>query len=289
LWFSDVNWELLVGSSGIQDNGRDVDIETEPNPIAKRFDMADLAPADAGKVLWTAMGDVNIGHVLAGIDARLSGSPSSYPQAALSRRGHDSREAKLKYEALQQASGGDPMTFATFAGDLGQAYAEYIYARYEGHRTDVKLSDYVTDFAKPEELRGDLHGYIAADVANDVRAAGNSPTGRSIKASEILRDMYMSPKVGSKTYVDYLQTASGKDFDSLRQKIAADAQEFAALWYARLVATNTPELGNPADLLPEYERDFGELVDKHERSAAPEDTLQGLVDRLFDMAREGIR
>jgi hypothetical protein len=289
LWFSDVNWELLVASHGIQDKGSDVDIETEPNPIAKRFDMADLAPADAGKVLSTPMGDVNIGHVLAGIDARLSGSPKAYPQATLKAKGHDSAESKLKYEALQERSDGDPTTFATFAGDLGQAYADYIYARYEVHQTDVKLSNFAHDVAKPEELRGDIHGYIAVDVASDVRTAGDSATGKVMKASEILRDLYVAPKAGAKTYADYLQTASGKDDSAVRDKIVSDSQDFAALWYAHLVVMNTPEIGNPADLLAEYERDFDELVAKHVDSAAPEDTLRGLVDEFLKMAREGIR
>lgn len=289
LWFSDVNWELLVASHGIEQGGKDIDIETEPNPIAKRFDMTDLAPADAGKVLSTPMGEVNIGHVLAGIDARLSGFPSAYPADYLKRKGHHSGEAEFKYQALKEYSGGDARTFSTFAGDLGQAYAEYMFARYEGNRPDVKLSDYVHDFAKPEELRGDLHGYIAAQVAKDVRDAGNSPTGTVVKASEILRDMYLAPKSGSLTYYDYMRAISGKDTTALRTMIFSDSLSFATLWYARLVATNYLEAWNPGELFDEYVRDFAELADKHEASAAREDTLAGIVEELLDLARDGVR
>lgn len=57
--------------------------------------------------------------------------------------------------------------------------------------------------------------------------------------------------------------------------------DFAALWYAHLVAANTPEVGNPPDLLEAYERGFDELVAKREDSAAPEDTLQGVVDEFL--------
>lgn len=289
LWFSDVNWELLVASHGIEQRGKDVDIETEPNPIAKRFDMADLAPADEGKVLSTPMGDVNIGHVLAGIDARLSGFPSAYPAEYLKRKGHHSAEAKFKFQALKEWSNADATTFSTFAGDLGQAYAEYMYARYEGKNSNAKLADYVFIFADDAELRGDLHGYIAAQVAKDVRDSGTSPTGTSVKASEILRDMYLSPKSGSGTYADYLQEVSGKGAADLQTRIFSDALSFATLWYARLIATNKLEVWNPAELFDEYTREFQQLADRHEASAAKSETLAGLVEQLLAMAREGVR
>ena len=54
IWFSDANWELLSAGDGISKT----DIESEPNPIAKKFDMADLSPSAkdlrAGKNLIVA-------------------------------------------------------------------------------------------------------------------------------------------------------------------------------------------------------------------------------------------
>lgn len=83
LWFSDQNWELLVASQGVRDQGSHVDIETEPNPIAQRFDMPRLAPKEGSFQAKTRMGNVDIGHVMSGIDAALSGFPKSYPKAWL--------------------------------------------------------------------------------------------------------------------------------------------------------------------------------------------------------------
>ena len=59
LWFSDENWDVLLDSPGIRKGGRSEDIETEPNPIAKRFDMT---LSDSGRVAvtlsnWAAQGD----------------------------------------------------------------------------------------------------------------------------------------------------------------------------------------------------------------------------------------
>jgi hypothetical protein len=49
IWFSDRNWELLSSGRGIAVGGKEVDIETEPDPIALTFDMKDLAPAGAAR------------------------------------------------------------------------------------------------------------------------------------------------------------------------------------------------------------------------------------------------
>ena len=110
------------------------------------------------------MGTVDIGHVLSGIDAQLSGFPAAYPTEMLKAHGHDTAESKFKYEQLKSWSGGDATTFTTFAGDLGQAYAIYIHDRYDKGDQTAKLSSYIAQFAKPAELRGDLHGYIAVQV-----------------------------------------------------------------------------------------------------------------------------
>ena len=290
LWFSDVNWEVLVGSEGVSSAGKHVDIETAPNPIAERFDMADLAPNAKGKTFTTEMGDVNIGHVLSGIDARLSGSPAAYPEAFLKSQGHDSPLARFKYETLREFSDKDPTAFATFAGDLGQAYAVFIYERYDKRDKSAKLWQYLREFAKTEELVGDLHGYIAASVAEEVRRSGASPTGGQVTASSIVRDMYLVDKSGTgSTYLDHLEKVSGKQGTELESYIYNSSMSFAHPWYAKVVADDVTELWPPADLFEEYVRDFSEKADRHEHSADHDDTLKGAVEDLMAKALRQLR
>ena len=132
VWYADQLWQLLLASDGITDRGVKVDIETEPNPIAVRFDMDHLQAAKkstglcssaGGRVIPTPMGSVNVGHLMAGIDARLGGFPPSNPL-------WPDPVAQVKYDKLRQFSNADPTAFATFAGDLGQAYAVFLYKRF---------------------------------------------------------------------------------------------------------------------------------------------------------------
>jgi hypothetical protein len=286
LWFSDQNWELLVASQGIKQGSQYVDIETAPNPIAEMFDMADLAPGDQGKVIATPIGDVNIGHVMAGIDARLSGFPAAYPKQFLAARGHDSGLAEFKYRALKDYSNSDPTMFTTFAGDLGQAYASYIFDRYERKDPRAALWLSVREYAKPEELLGDIHGYIAAAVSAETRAAGASPTGTGeAKASDIVRDMYLVDRSSGVTTAETsLENVAGKHGKELEEYIYNASMSFAEPWYAKLVAENSMELWAPGDLFDEYTRDFAQITDSHERTADPGDTLRGLVGDLLRMA-----
>lgn len=290
LWYSDVNWELLVASEGLQEGAELLDIEMPPNPIAMKFDMSDLAPPSGGKTLNTVIGAVDIGHVMAGIDARLSGFPQEYPEEHLKARGHNTYTSEFKYRVLKEFSGGNATTFTTFAGDLGQAYASFIHDRYDKKDKSAKLWQYLSAMAKPSELLGDIHGYIAVEVAKDMRASEKSPTGSSERISAILRDMYLLNKGDSGTpQVAYMEKVSGKWGGALKAKIMYDSLMFAHPWYAKLVAADSFELWLPGDLFEEYSRDFGELVDKHERSAEAEDTLDGAVDKLLEMAQGRLR
>ena len=291
VWYSDQNWELLVASQGIKDAGKYVDIETPPNPIAEMFDMRDLAPNAEGKVLATPMGDVNIGHVMAGIDARLSGFPPSYPKDFLKAVGHDSGEAEFKYQALKDYSNSDPTMFTTFAGDLGQAYANYIFDRYERKDPNARLFISMGEMAKPEELLGDIHGYIAAQVSADTRASGDSPTGaNAVTASGIIRDMYLVAKSSTgATANDYLEKVSGKKGKELKDYIYQASLSFAEPWYAKLVFQNVTELWPPGDLFNEYTAEFAQRADSNERTAEPSDTLSGVVDDLIAKATGKLR
>lgn len=289
IWFADQNWKLLVASQGIKQKDKHVNIETAPNPIAERFDMKDLAPK-SGKVFSTAMGDVDIGHVMAGIDARLSGFPMSYPADFMKAQGRDRGKAKFKYRSLKEYSGADPTTFTTFAGDLGQAYAIYIYDLYDKKDKSAKFWQYLQAFAKPAELLGDLHGYIAVEVAKEMRDTGKSSTGKAIKASTILRDMYLVNKGESgKPYLYYLEKVSGKQGKALKNKIVYDSLMFAHLWYGKLVSGDMLEIWTPGDLFDDYLRDFAEKSDRHERNADPSDTLSGAVDQFLELTKKSLR
>ena len=65
---------------------------------------------------------------------------------------------------------------------------------------------------------------------------------------------------------------------------------FAHLWYAKL---NLDEYGKkqwwPPELFNDYVREFSELADRQESSAAPEHTLEGLVRKLLVTARDQLK
>jgi hypothetical protein len=285
LWFSDVNWELLVASEGISEAGKDVDIETEPNPIAAQFNMKTLAPAAGSKQFTTRMGKVDIGHVMAGIDARLSGFPAAYPKSHLAKRGHDNSDAKLKYETLKTASGGDSRDFATWAGDLGQAYAEYLVERYVKGNASALLSTFITNKAPPEEILGDIHGYIAVEVARDVPASA-SPTGGEHKVSNILRDMYLVDKSATgASYQKYVEKVSGKAGADLKTFITERSLRFAKPWYAKKAVEHRGWWGSEGwgkkGILENAMKEFDNKHAENEKTAKPDDKLDVLVDSLL--------
>ena len=181
-WFSDENWDVLIDSPGIRKGGVAEDIESEPNPIAKQFDMKDLAPKGKGKTIGTRLGNVDVGHVLAGIDATLSGAPTSTPKG----------KSELKWKTLHDASKGEPRDFATWSGDLGQAYAEYLVARWVENKP-VRLQTFVDDKAPRDQLLGDIHGYLAVKISGSMPEAA-SPTGGELKVSNLLRNLYLVDK-----------------------------------------------------------------------------------------------
>jgi hypothetical protein len=286
LWFSDVNWEILLASEGIYEGrGKDVDIETEPNPIASQFNMLTLAPGAGSKQFDTRMGKVDIGHVMAGIDARLSGFPSSYPLAHLVKRGHSDRDAVLKYDTLKEATGGDSIDFVTWSGDLGQAYAEYLVDRYVKGNTAASLSKFATDKAPQEELLGDIHGYIAVEVHRT--SASLSPTGTEQKVSNVLRDLYLVEKsaTGGNTYKKYFERVSGRSSVDLKTFVTERSLRFAKPWFAKKAVEHRGKWKSKgwtaAGILENAMKEFDNKHVINEKSAAPADKIETLVDNLL--------
>lgn len=96
IWFSDGHWELLSAAQGIRTAGTPVDIETQP-PVSSTFDMGQIGPGTAGLTLATRHGQVDIGHVLSGIDLALSGFPKS-------TRPPSSRSVATRQETAQRST-----------------------------------------------------------------------------------------------------------------------------------------------------------------------------------------
>ena len=293
LWFSDVNWELLVASEGISEAGKDVDIETEPDPIASQFNMKTLAPAAGSKQFDTRMGKVDIGHVMAGIDARLSGFPAAYPKSHLAKKGHDDSDTELKYKTLKAASGGDSRDFATWAGDLGQAYAEYLVERYVKGNASASLSAFSAAKAPSEEILGDIHGYIAVEVFRDVPAS-MSPTGAEVKVSNILRDMYLVEKsAGGNTYQKQFEKVSGKSGADLKAFIAERSLRFAKPWYAKKAVEHRGWRGSKGwtkeGILENTLKEFDDKHAENEKNANASDKLESLADDLVNQLSGSIK
>jgi hypothetical protein len=271
IWYSDENWDVLSAGQGIKQGGALVDIETEA-PVATAFDMKQIAPAKGSLKLVTPVGRVDIGHVISGIDVRLNGSPSAYPESYMKKRDHDTYKNKAKYDAMQAASGGDTTDFATWSGDLGQAYAEYIADRYLNQNAAATLDASMTTWATDEELRGDIHGYIAVQVWTMLPSA-DSPTGSSQKVSNILRDMYLS-----KPGTSYRTTLT-------KQHITERTLAFARLWYSKLAYTKNGWWSSagwgPSEILKNYRAEFDGHHATNESSAAAKDKLEAIVDAFM--------
>jgi len=289
IWFSDPNWDLLSSGRGISVGGSEVDIETEPNPVASMFDMKDLAPRTGSKPITTRMGVFGLGHVLAGIDAVLSGFPKSFPGKA------GDMDALLKYTKLLTASGGDSRDFTTWAGDLGQAYAEYLVARYVEGRTKASVSTFVADKAAPDALLADIHGYIATKVWATVPVS-SSPTGGARTVSNILRDMYLVTKPAGVplTYREYFELVSGRTGPALNAFVRERTLDFARLWFAKKAVefrggwtsqkgwTKTGILDNALD---EFDTDHA----TNESSAAVVDRVGAVVDLFMLMLADKLK
>ena len=270
IWFGGSNWEALLHGRGVIDAGKAVDIEHEPDPIAVRFDIPALKTT--GQKLDTRLGVVDVWHVLAGIDAALNGT-------ALEADQHDD-DARLKWQTLHTADAGDPRDFVPWSGDLGQAYAEYLLARYVKNDASARLLAFVEAKASPEQLLGDIHGYIATEVysATPIPArTGWGMVGQDMTVSNLLRTLYLVDKTGGPaagTYEGYMAAASGKSKDDLPPFVVQRALAFARPWYAKVAEEYRGRIGSLLDrpglskksILEGLMAEFDELHAKNERT-----------------------
>lgn len=292
IWFGGSNWEALLNSRGVFAGGKAVDIEHEPDPIAVRFDITDLKTT--GQALETRFGDVDIWHVIAGIDAALNG-------AALEPSGDE--DAHLKWRTLHDADAGDPRDFATWSGDLGQAYAEYLVARYVKGDASVRLLAFVAAKASPEQLLGDIHGYIAKEVFRQIpinRDTGWGSIGHDQTVSNILTLLYLLDKSGTPAAASsetYLQTVSGKSGADLRTFIAERSLAFARPWYAKKAEEYRGKAGSfwhrpglsKESILQGLMDEFDEMHAKNERTAIAQDKLEAAIAKFLPLLAGDVR
>jgi hypothetical protein len=302
MWFADPKWAVLLGSQGIREQGKLADMESK-GPIADLWNMKQIAPnrkglpADqAGLKIQTKMGLVDFSHVMAGIDAALSGSPSSYPEGFLEEREkqtgeneYDTYKNTAIYETLKERSGGDPRDFATWSGDLGQAYADYLFDVHQNGVTSKNLSHWVELRATRPQLLGDIQGYIALTVLQSV-PAGDRPTGARQRVSDILRAMYLVPKRDQTSMETHFAKAAGVDKGKLGGLIRDRTLRFARLWFAKaVIADETMPTVRVEHALAKHGKTFDELHDRNEAHARKEDRLQALIDGLLADLRNPVQ
>ncbi|MGH7267789.1 MAG: hypothetical protein ACREMB_23480 [Candidatus Rokuibacteriota bacterium] len=289
-WFSDPRWAVMVASQGIRNAKGDlVDIETEA-PIASTFDMRQIAPnrkgsEERGLKLATRMGLVDVSHVMAGLDAQISGSPSDYPEDYLedlekaTGGDYDTFENTAVHEALQDASGGDVRDFATWAGDLGQVYADFLVDRYLKKNAAATLADWTARKMPRDQLLGDIHGYIIKDVWLHTP---NSPAGSDGRISNILRDMYLIEKPAAGSYATQFARTSGKPAAEHKRFITERVLAFARLWFAKgSYAHDNDDSWTPYRTIMKHAGKFDRVHAEHEASGGPKDKLEVLVDDLL--------
>lgn len=282
VWFSDENWEVLLASEGIPG----VDIETEPDPIATRFDMKDLDPRGSTKRIMTPMGEVDIAHVMSGIDAALSGAPGAVA---------DIGDRRLKHKTLLTADKGDPRDFTTWSGDIGQAYAEYLVDRFVNDNKSATLDTFVADKSPPDQLLGDIHGYIALAVWREVPAAAD-PAGGTVKVSNILRTFYLVDKStgGAGTYESYFEKVSSKSASDMRDFVFERSLAFARVWYPpKMRAARNLVYGrygfSKEEILKEAMDEFDDDHKENEKSAAAKDKLGAVVDAFMAKLKDAVK
>jgi hypothetical protein len=317
LWFADANWEVMVASQGIvQKKGKEkqyIDIETVPNPIAKQFDLKQFTAEKRVKsptglqtgprIVWetkateleTPLGTVTISHVMAGIDAALSGFPTKYPSSFLKARGHESSTAKLKYETLRKASQKDVRDFATWAGDIGQAYAEYLVARWVKGDQSADLEDFVKKQASMAQLLGDIHGYLALKIFESAPSAQkpSKPTKGEYKVSTILRHLYLRSSGSAPDYLSAFKKVTKKQPGKLKGFIQDRSLRFARPWYAKKArdARGSGETAWEAGSLTKKGvlewslKDFDKKHQKNEDKASKENKLNMLIGKFMKMLK----
>ena len=250
IWYGNVFFSLLVGSQGVvttKDGKTEyLDIEDKSkvsdelyqcviqlSQKSSRIDPCSgkLKESTEPKSAETPLGNVDLGHLVIGVDSAMSGFPKPYPKVFL----EDKPAPKLKwyehkpymilYYMMKMRALDDPKAFATWAGDLGSAYAEYLYCRWCLGNKKANLCDFTKYVAADDELRADIHGYLAAHVYT-------AKTGKTLASSgsEIFHYFY-SNVAGGDLVRYFLQVNHRSPMALLQTKIKAQSLSFASLFF----------------------------------------------------------
>ncbi|MEM8639353.1 MAG: hypothetical protein AAGG51_11130 [Cyanobacteria bacterium P01_G01_bin.54] len=329
IWFSDANWDVLVGSEGVRTirNGETVyeDVETAPSPIEYDFDLKHLDPSGQGQVrlIRTPMGDVDISHVIAGLDAYMNGPRAEAGNARISNYPREIIEGQPGHTPPLQAGGhvqsmagyiivselhqGDVRDFTTWAGDIGQAYADYIFDVYYEKDDSQDLNHYISLKANPAALLADIHGYIIGEVTDEI-ARSETPQYRGFtQVSDYLRNFYMvrkndetkehlSGEPNNFSYMYYFEKVADKQGAELKEFILERSLAFGRAWYAKGAAkanvadfalSTLGNFGNIVEAFRDKMGDFDKYHAENETSATEENKIGSLVNDFLRMIRNG--
>jgi hypothetical protein len=271
------NFESLINGLGIMERNRQVNIESPDNPVAKLFDLKTLK--ERAHNMPTALGTVDVLHTIAGLDAALNGGPPPRGDLAV-------------WEAVNKADAGDPRDVATWAGDLGQAYAEFLVQRYKEGDLGASLGSVASIKASDAQLLGDIHGYIVLELWRQRPRASLADLAVT-RVSDILRAMYLEtppgPSGSEPSYRKRVEQVSGVSGADLRALMRRRVLATARVWYANAVyhlrtrwmlwPYGVTEAGVIERLMQEFDR-FHVL---NEREGRPGNQVDVLIDHFLSM------
>jgi hypothetical protein len=218
--------------------------------------------------------------------------------AAINGRARPPDQPDPAWTALNAAIGDDPRDVATWAGDLGQAYAEFLVRRYHENSSGATLESYVRDKASAAQLLGDIHGYIAAEVWR--QTPPTSLADFSTRVSDILRTMYLDPGAGpagsAPTYRKRVEQVSGVSGDDLRALVRRRVLAVARVWYVNavyklgtggLVSYGVSFLGGgESGVINALMEEFDKYHESNLKNAFSTDQIDGYIDQFMSMLDE---
>ena len=119
---------------------------------------------------------------------------------------------------------------------MGQAYAVFLFTRYKLKKSSATLQHTVAQCAKPTELLGDIHGYIAVRSPPTLRASGGQPDREGGHGLSIVRDLYLVDKSSPATDLPELPGEGlRRQGPPARGRLRLHySMSFGHLWYAHL-------------------------------------------------------
>ncbi|NOQ74231.1 MAG: hypothetical protein GQ574_19640 [Crocinitomix sp.] len=261
VWFSDLKWDTVVAGNGIQKKGERIDIETKPNRIAEIFAMSNLAPIDETKkpsprkTMKLNLGNADIGHLIAGVDATLNGYrkevdvdlPTWFTPI-------DRRTAVSVRKAYNRSPHKVISDYQTWSGDLGQAYATYLYTRFETagkfewiDETKISIKSLKRSkelFATTAELTGDIYGYILVELVKKSANITDDKNIKEMKISDLFKHFIRQERLtknNKEIYKNTFARVAGVKKGGLKSFIKKRSIVFSKIWIEKYGKTSMQE------------------------------------------------